>query len=79
MERWALYQPREARKQLEFLQSPLWRAYIFTYIYGRQLLAPLLSGADRFAVFERVATQPVYPSLLAAWPSHNADASIHQG
>jgi hypothetical protein len=73
MERWALYQPREARKQLEFLQSPLWRAYTFTYIYGRQLLAPLLAGADRFAVFERVATEPVYPSLLAAWPDGDDD------
>ncbi len=71
LERWGLYQPREARKQLEFLQSPLWRAYTFTYIYGRQLLAPLLAGADRFAVFERVATEPVYPSLLAAWPAGN--------
>ncbi|HEY3367333.1 MAG TPA: hypothetical protein VGK74_19930 [Symbiobacteriaceae bacterium] len=56
-----------AWKQLEFLKSPLWRAYAFTYFYGKRLMQPLLQGPDRLAVFRRLLTEQVYPSLLLEW------------
>jgi hypothetical protein len=67
LEQWALLTPVEARKSLEFIASPLWRTYTFTYTYGHDLLEPLLQGEDRFAVLERIATEPVYPALLREW------------
>ncbi len=62
--RYSLLNATRARKALEFLKSPLWRAYTFTYFYGRDLMLPLLQGADRQAVFRRLLTEQVYPSLL---------------
>jgi hypothetical protein len=67
LETWALLTPAEARKALEFIASPLWRTYTFTYTYGRALLQPLLQGPDRFRVFERISSEPVYPTLLREW------------
>jgi hypothetical protein len=67
LEQWALLTPVEARKSLEFIASPLWRTYTFTYTYGRDLLDPLLQSEDRFAVLERIATKPAYPALLREW------------
>jgi hypothetical protein len=67
LQRWALLAPEEAAKALEFIASPLWRTYTFTYTYGHTLLEPLLQGEDRFAVFTRVCQEPVYPSLLLEW------------
>ena len=66
VERWALRTPEEARHHLGFLASPLWRVYIFTYQYGHALLAPLLRGPDRWEIFRRILTTPVYPAALAA-------------
>jgi hypothetical protein len=65
LERWALRTPTEAAHSLQFQQSPLWRVYTFTYIYGQRLFAPLLAGPDRWQVFRRLLTTPVYPSMLA--------------
>ncbi|MDB5057731.1 MAG: hypothetical protein JWO59_1203 [Chloroflexi bacterium] len=67
LENWALLTPEEALKALEFIASPLWRTYTFTYTYGRDLLQPLLQGDDRFVVFERISSEPVYPTLLKDW------------
>jgi hypothetical protein len=69
LEQWALLTPVEARKALEFIGSALWRTYTFTYTYGRDLLEPLLQGEDRFAMFERISSEPVYPALLREWAS----------
>jgi hypothetical protein len=66
LERWAVRTPEEARHHLRFLVSPLWRVYTFTYSSGHDLLAPLLRGPDRWDVFRRVLTTPVYPAALAA-------------
>ncbi|MCW5852635.1 MAG: hypothetical protein KIT87_21365 [Anaerolineae bacterium] len=65
--RYSLLNEQRALKALEFLKSPLWRAYTFTYFYGRDLILPLLQGGDRRAVFGRLLTEQVYPSLLAKW------------
>jgi hypothetical protein len=67
MSRYALLPEARARKALEFLKSPLWRAYAFTYFYGKRLMQPLLQGPDRLTVFHRLLTEQVYPSLLVEW------------
>ncbi len=72
LQRWALLSPREASKALEFIGSPLWRTYTFTYTYGRMLVEPLLRGDDRFAVLERICSEPVYPALLRDWASRSS-------
>jgi len=65
LQRYGLYTEDRARKHLEFLLSPLWRAYTFTYYYGQELMLPLLQGEDKQQVFRRFCEEPVYPSLLA--------------
>ena len=75
LQRWALLSPKEASKALEFIGSPLWRTYSFTYTYGRMLLQPLLQGDDRFAVLERVCSESVYPSLLKDWASRSSTSA----
>jgi hypothetical protein len=64
---WRLSTAEEAEKRLQFLLSPLWRVYTFTYTYGERLLAPLLAGPHRLRTFERILTEPVYPELLTRW------------
>jgi hypothetical protein len=65
--RYLLLPEDRARKSLEFLKSPLWRSYTFTYFYGKRLMKPLLQGADRLAIFRRLLTEQTYPSLLSEW------------
>jgi hypothetical protein len=67
LQQYGLLSEVRARKALDFLKSPLWRAYTFTYYYGRRLMLPLLQGDDRQAVFRRILTEQVYPSLLVEW------------
>ncbi|HYG57080.1 MAG TPA: hypothetical protein VD902_03330 [Symbiobacteriaceae bacterium] len=61
---YTLLPEERARKSMQFLQSPLWRAYTFTYYYGRRLMLPLLQGPDRLSVFRRLLTEQIYPSQL---------------
>ena len=75
VQRWALRSPKEASKSLEFIGSPLWRTYSFTYTYGRTLVQPLLRGEDRFAVLERICSEPVYPGLLKEWASRSSSSA----
>ncbi|HWI51917.1 MAG TPA: hypothetical protein VNT01_07235 [Symbiobacteriaceae bacterium] len=65
--RYGLMPEDRARKAMSFLKSPLWRAYTFTYFYGKRLMLPLLQGEDRLQVFRRLLTEQVYPSLLLEW------------
>ncbi|HYF92620.1 MAG TPA: hypothetical protein VD969_10235 [Symbiobacteriaceae bacterium] len=65
--RYGLMPEDRAHKAMAFLKSPLWRAYTFTYFYGRRLMQPLLQGPDRLHVFRRLLTEQVYPSLLVEW------------
>ena len=37
--RWALQSPARADKTISFLHSPLWRAYMSTYVEGERLLS----------------------------------------
>nr|WP_300397774.1 DUF885 domain-containing protein [uncultured Rhodococcus sp.] len=68
LERWALASPKRARQSLKFLSSPLWRAYISTYVEGYKLLGGWLDQgvtvADRSALFGRLLDEPLIPSAL---------------
>lgn len=60
---YGLVTPERAAKSFSFISHPLWRAYVFTYTQGYDLLA---RSADRPAAFRRALTGQVLPSTLAA-------------
>ncbi|MFQ6229602.1 DUF885 domain-containing protein [Nocardia sp. NPDC002869] len=68
LERWSLTTPDRARQSLRFLSSPLWRAYISTYVEGYRLLGGWLDRAadedDRADRFRRLLDEPLIPSAL---------------
>jgi hypothetical protein len=68
LQRFGLSTEAEARQRLRFIANPLWRAYIFTYDVGFDLVTRWLGNADdseRRRRFRRLLTEQVYPSLLA--------------
>ncbi|MFV9427525.1 DUF885 domain-containing protein [Rhodococcus rhodochrous] len=68
LQRWSLSSPERARQSLRFLSSPLWRAYISTYVEGYRLLGGWLeqvpAGAERADRFRRLLDEPLVPSSL---------------
>lgn len=71
---YGLVTEQSAAKRLEFISDPLWRAYIFTYHAGYNLLrAWLEAGPDAVSLEERrlrfrtLLTDQVYPSLIVRW------------
>lgn len=68
LERWSLTSPQRARQSLKFLSSPLWRAYISTYVEGYKLLGGWLDTGktvtERSALFGRLLDEPLIPSAL---------------
>ncbi|MGV9737666.1 DUF885 domain-containing protein [Rhodococcus aetherivorans] len=68
LQRWSLSSPERARQSLRFLSSPLWRAYISTYVEGYRLLGGWLAqapaGAERIDRFRRLLDEPLVPSAL---------------
>lgn len=73
LQRWLLAPEPRARQMLRFLTSPLWRAYISTYVEGYRLLerwldseAPGIAGTDRAARFGRLLDEPLIPASLRA-------------
>ncbi len=68
LQRWSLASPERARQSLRFLSSPLWRAYISTYVEGYRLLggwlAQVPAGAERTERFGRLLDEPLVPSSL---------------
>ncbi|WP_026919477.1 hypothetical protein [Gordonia shandongensis] len=71
LQRWLLVPPERARQMLRFLTSPLWRAYISTYVEGYALLGTWLDGAaaaasSRLTRFGRLLDEPLTPALLRA-------------
>jgi hypothetical protein len=66
LQRWGLQPPERARKSLQFLTDPLWRAYISTYVEGERLLRTWL-GADDLAVrFARLLDEALTPGDIRA-------------
>lgn len=85
LQTWLLAPPARARQMLRFLTSPLWRAYISTYVEGYRLLGDWLDaptgtdldaepGRRRAGRFVRLLDEPLTPALLraelAATPTH---------
>jgi hypothetical protein len=66
---YALTTEAEARQRLRFLADPLWRAYIFTYHVGYELISGWLdqAPAERHGRFRTLLTDQIYPSQIAAW------------
>ncbi|WP_207842714.1 DUF885 domain-containing protein [Williamsia soli] len=66
---WLLATDERARQMLRFLSSPLWRAYISTYVEGYRLLGSWLDvapAADRLGRFGRLLDEPLTPAALRA-------------
>lgn len=69
LQRWLLAPPARARQMLRFLSSPLWRAYISTYVEGYRLLGSWLDAdphGDRLRRFGRLLDEPLTPAALRA-------------
>ncbi|MBJ8342710.1 DUF885 domain-containing protein [Antrihabitans sp. YC3-6] len=70
LQRWSMSTPKQARQSLRFLSSPLWRAYISTYVEGYRLLGGWLdeapTAADRSERFRRLLDEPLTPGALRA-------------
>jgi hypothetical protein len=66
-ERYAVRTPQEVAKAMQFIQSPLFRSYIFNYTTGKALLAPLLEGPDATANFRRLLSEPFTPTQIRRW------------
>jgi hypothetical protein len=68
LERWSLASPQRARHSLRFLSSPLWRAYISTYVEGYKLLAGWLdqgeTASERAQLFGRLLDEPLTPGAV---------------
>ncbi|MFJ4652458.1 DUF885 domain-containing protein [Nocardia sp. NPDC088792] len=68
LQRWGLTTPDRARQSLRFLSSPLWRAYISTYVEGYRLLGDWLNRAadpeDRSERFRRLLDEPLTPGAV---------------
>jgi len=68
LKRWLLVDDRRARQMLRFLSSPLWRAYISTYVEGYRLLRGWLdaapAGVSLVERFTRLLDEPLIPSAL---------------
>jgi hypothetical protein len=78
LRRYGLSSEGEARQRLRFIADPLWRAYIFTYHVGYDLITGWLTGlshTERRARYHRLLTEQVYPSQIAAWTRQEAAAT----
>lgn len=68
LQRWSLTTQERARQSLRFLSSPLWRAYISTYVEGYRLLGTWLDravdAADRADRFRRLLDEPLTPGAV---------------
>jgi hypothetical protein len=68
VERWALSTPSWAAKTVDFVASPIYRSYIFTYSCGGDLLDELFAvRGERQQWFTRLLTEPVTPSQIRGW------------
>ncbi|GAB20485.1 hypothetical protein GOEFS_115_01250 [Gordonia effusa NBRC 100432] len=69
LQTWLLAPPARARQMIRFLTSPLWRAYISTYVEGYRLLGTWLDAAptsQRLERFGRLLDEPLTPAVLRA-------------
>ena len=67
--KYGLDDERRARHRLSFINDPLWRAYIFCYHAGRDLLSEWLDQSgdrtERNERIRRLMIEPVTPGVIA--------------
>lgn len=70
LQHYGLKSEQEARQSLRFIKNPLWRAYIFTYHAGRELLGRWIEAvpaSDRLGRFRLLLAGQVTPSAVRSW------------
>jgi len=68
LQHFSLCTEKEARKIIEFMSDPLFRSYIFTYYWGKQLLNSLFTTKQALTPwFTRLLTETVTPSWVRQW------------
>ena len=67
IQHYGLRTPQEAAKNLSFIQTPLYRSYIFNYSVGEAMLEPLLDGPQAVDNFRRLLTEPLTPTQVRQW------------
>jgi hypothetical protein len=67
IKRWGVGAPGQVAQVMRFVQTPLWRSYVFNYTVGKKLLAPLLEGPDRVVNFARLLSEPFTPTQVRQW------------
>lgn len=69
LQRWELTSRERAERRMRFIDDPLWRPYLFTYLAGRQLVRDYLGTGPRteqLARFRTLLTEQITPSRLRA-------------
>jgi hypothetical protein len=66
LSRWSLLPEARARKSVEFLSDPTWRAYMTCYVEGLPLCRSYVAGDP--ARFERLISEQLTPDQLAVTP-----------
>ena len=64
VERWSLQPPKRVEHTLRFITDPTWRAYVFSYVEGRELVTGFVAGDG--GRFRRLLTEQLTPADLAA-------------
>ena len=64
VEHYELDTPEEAAQTVRFIESPIYRSYIFNYRVGAAMLEPLLKGPQGVEVFRRLLTEPLTPTQV---------------
>jgi hypothetical protein len=67
IQRYGLRTEQEARQALRFIADPLWRAYVWTYHSGRDLLGRWLRLGDPQERFRMLLGEQLTPSLVEGW------------
>lgn len=62
LQRYALSTPDRAKKSIEFIKT--YRAYIFNYYYGYNIIKEYVYRGDPEERFKEILTMPVYPSYF---------------
>ncbi len=65
--RYGLHSEQQAQHRLRFIESPLWRAYIFTYFYGERLMQTWIRQGNPAERFGTLLREQTYPSLIGRW------------
>jgi hypothetical protein len=70
LQTYGLSTPERAAKSLNFVT--LYRAYVFTYTAGYDLIKKAAAGRSKWPLFRRLLDEPVLPSQLAAMAASTA-------